>query len=120
MYERGQTVPLSLAEPLLNGVRELDSFRRSVDAGGNGTDEDAAWKLLSDLRDRFADTRYPIGVERIDQVLRDAETTGQGTDLDTLWQLIEDIRQDYADALASIDFEVPAYDPAQVGTLGPR
>jgi len=120
MYERGQTIPLSLAEPLLESVRELDCFRMSVDFGENGTDEDAAWGMLVDLRDRFAKTKFPIGVDRIEQLAKDAERKGQGTDVDDLWRVIEELRGDYADALASIDFEVPPYDPAQVGTPGPR
>jgi len=120
MYSRGQTVPLSLAEPLLASVRQLDDFRRSVDFSENGTDEDAAWGMLMDLRDRFAKTKYPIGIDRIQRLAKNAEKKGQGTDVDDLWQLIEELRQDYADALGSIDIEVPAYDPVQAGVPSPR
>jgi len=102
-------MPRSLADAVFEGIKEIDDFRRSVDAGANGTDEDAAWGMLTALRDRFADTSFPVGVERIDRVLKEAEDNEQGTDLDTLWQLIEDVRGDYADALASIGFEAPAY-----------
>lgn len=52
-----------LREPLLEGVREIDAFRAHCDETGEGTDPDAAWELIDNLRSRLASALSAVGVD---------------------------------------------------------
>lgn len=53
----------SLATSLLDGVKRIDDFRASVETAENGTDIEAAWSLIDDMRETLSKALHSLGIE---------------------------------------------------------